>query len=1754
MIQEVEIESPLCLHSRCRAAFNRTHARVVTRIFAAALIMVSLFFTPNPIGNRRFELPILFGIWNMPLSLAVAVEIFSDPVECTEYLPMDTIVCYNDVYLLKGCFLEGHSGTNAPPYTDFLLIQSGLKSGSPGARNVSFTEAVLWNVQVAFFGELSVQTPDIPVVISITKCTFVLENREWTTMFVFDATFGLPANSRIYIHGNEFVISARNDANSFTATDFTIGSWRNSASLSVTENSFSIETRYAGEIVSSITTAVSFFFSKDSSPDFNMTFDATSSISISKNDITLRTISGIEDSDEFIPLGCLILFFGQHVLLTDGAQFMIGHNSLTFVVDPSPRIVSSSFVELYVAANLTITRNSWLSMVNTSVRSVDNGGAGAFKMELMTLSISSGSGIRVHAFNGVSSFTDDFGDGSINEELRQSFGDCELSPFSMTTSNLTLSESSSIVVSGTNLTFDNTALAPSVHIGTIVTFLLFRGIRVFDISDGCKITVENNFMGSRGYSTGIPDSKLFFRGCVFVSHAALHLDRYSTLVTRNNQLTLDAVRDGKLPVNGTDVVYCSVYIREHDSVGVGIGSKIVVESNTLNTRSIGPKKTMAFVVGFTRTRLTCSGQDSGIFVLGNVLQLEATQTQSSGPYDPNRAQAAAVVQIFAFENSHVLLQEWTRVDVQDNFANVTCGLTWGSGFVAFDVQGGDYFNLTGRTSVNVERNTMLTLIGGRLQIVKYFELAQIAQFLSSRILSIQNNSWILIDGNLLSIGRIPHPMRDDTQQTPLAIHGVSVNGLREDASMDFCIEGMSRRRRRGGGSEEQIPHTILRNDSATLNDFEKPRFEGDDGASSFVFQRNNVTIDNRGIDVRSETSLVYISILSKLHYTPAVEVAFASDDEIAVRNLPFGLNLPPYSIPAPPSSLAPLRVFNNQITSFGTFLPLILLSSISEFAITPRSDEHSTLLGGGLAGRLGKITSTSDFLASQCENFQNDFQNGIVSTQSSLIASKIGKGSGCIGGTRSVSQSLIHTQSRPLNITETKTTTPSVSTTASASPSTSASPTSSATDEPTMSLSYTMSKSLQRGCPTHCDNVTSRIGAELSGTMHSTCGNSIIPYEEWHTRQTVSNSQQANEINQFRVSLLFIWAPRIAPIAITSSANTTEGRNATGATTRKRNYEFTLVSSSMLPGEVNVTFDVRFYDEESLFTNAPEIEVMIHFSCFESTPFAVSFTLGSPPPPIPVLQTGVAASSVAVSIANMGNAADMQTLAVLGLSACAKGATKSSGMALRAIAPLAFDDSCEGAVLGNFVLVVGAFAVHSMVVLAIRARCQHTGAQYDWMAICDDVKYPSLSLTIALFAQNGFFFCGVDLLRQAETAGTVALGAIAVAWTCIPIIAFCVISLRCASRAFTPLLYRTSGLVKLISTPLLPSGQLDATVRGSAMFSSVVSKFQHPNPFIVLVTFAPFVASIPLTIASNGYCTPLHLVLAIGIAVARPYRVPLINALQPLTLGISAAIILHYTLMLPAPFDIPSGLATSLNIFAALQTVANALKSFQALFAIIYSAAVDKFPVLRPFVSSHIWAVAARKKERHELREIISEQHPSQPLDASIPSSDPSGNWDDTFCMYSTSESLGRKWADRNSSSGAFGFSAFLGVPTVIRFGKMRKNDTTLDDFQKELLDGREMNDAATAPDNPDVDRNLKREFDGAERKSCQNTCIDIESEDPDAFLTEKVRTTPHHVAFPQPIPISNRKRSKRRFRQGKQKSRPFAKEHDTFQDTHATI
>ena len=154
---------------------------------------------------------------------------------------------------------------------------------------------------------------------------------------------------------------------------------------------------------------------------------------------------------------------------------------------------------------------------------------------------------------------------------------------------------------------------------------------------------------------------------------------------------------------------------------------------------------------------------------------------------------------------------------------------------------------------------------------------------------------------------------------------------------------------------------------------------------------------------------------------------------------------------------------------------------------------------------------------------------------------------------------------------------------------------------------------------------------------------------------------------------------------------------------------------------LTLRFRVTFSNEEAANTAFVVLRLGLRFWCGAppAIPRPASFLpsqLGSdddyyefpvtillrPPPPVehilsPDLQAVVTAGAAVGSLLSGGAAAELQTLAILGMISCSKGAARMEGdLAVRSLSPLALDSTCSGALEGSFIAALGFAALHAL--------------------------------------------------------------------------------------------------------------------------------------------------------------------------------------------------------------------------------------------------------------------------------------------------------------------------------------------------------------------------------------------------------------------------------------------------------------------------
>lgn len=483
-------------------------------------------------------------------------------------------------------------------------------------------------------------------------------------------------------------------------------------------------------------------------------------------------------------------------------------------------------------------------------------------------------------------------------------------------------------------------------------------------------------------------------------------------------------------------------------------------------------------------------------------------------------------------------------------------------------------------------------------------------------------------------------------------------------------------------------------------------------------------------------------------------------------------------------------------------------------------------------------------------------------------------------------------------------------------------------------VTSSQSYSLLVGCPTECGNV-SVMGP--AGIVGSGCGG-VLPFSYWGS----------GDINRANVELL--W----------------EGsREAVGAQMSNLSSH-SLSSFTSTPGHASLHIAVSYETEDQQFLPT-EATIHIHFGCHRrgnsSGAVGVTIMLLPKPLPAPVLGAPNVEAAVAASLTGLLSggwaAGDLQTLSALGLSACAKGSAKASGLGVRMIAPLAISDTCEGAVMGNFITLGAMGVIHCVVLVVFRMRKQKS-----ILVAMDSAHFPALSLIIIAFLQNGFLVCGMDLIRS----GRNALGYASVLWVMVMLVAFTLVAYRSCPRAYCPSMYGPLPKgVEVLAKVCLPVGHWDHTVLGSRMFSPVLGKYRYPSWALVIFNFSSFLASVPIASGTGSACVPLYalslmlqLSFAAAVAFRRPYRTLINNVIQPTGLLVNAAIVVHYILLLDKSLVTGSAMditiRSSLSVFVTIQTI---LSIARVVIALLPRLAPLALPALRPYLLTCQWEVVA---------------------------------------------------------------------------------------------------------------------------------------------------------------------------------------------------
>lgn len=296
------------------------------------------------------------------------------------------------------------------------------------------------------------------------------------------------------------------------------------------------------------------------------------------------------------------------------------------------------------------------------------------------------------------------------------------------------------------------------------------------------------------------------------------------------------------------------------------------------------------------------------------------------------------------------------------------------------------------------------------------------------------------------------------------------------------------------------------------------------------------------------------------------------------------------------------------------------------------------------------------------------------------------------------------------------------------------------------------------------------------------------------------------------------------------------------------------------------------------------------------------------PVPLPVT------ASITVAASAVGGAAaavDAQTVAVIGLVACARHGGEGD-TDRRALSVVGLDGTCEGVLAGSSIAVVvvgfGSVVAVSVAHIALtRRRHAKVGSLANACALA---RAPHVWLVVCLYLANGFAVCGMELVRAEGRASAIRVaGALAFAFPVALVLSFPLITALLGTRRLQRVHYRWEPLLaRRAGEFVFQSWALDPALDPQRLFGCVFGTARRLGSGWALVPQVSFLAALPMVVASGSACVPLFAISAVAyfggsllVVVARPRRVAASDALHALTLLVNGAVVTIATLMVSDP-------------------------------------------------------------------------------------------------------------------------------------------------------------------------------------------------------------------------------------------------------------
>ena len=324
------------------------------------------------------------------------------------------------------------------------------------------------------------------------------------------------------------------------------------------------------------------------------------------------------------------------------------------------------------------------------------------------------------------------------------------------------------------------------------------------------------------------------------------------------------------------------------------------------------------------------------------------------------------------------------------------------------------------------------------------------------------------------------------------------------------------------------------------------------------------------------------------------------------------------------------------------------------------------------------------------------------------------------------------------------------------------------------------------------------------------------------------------------------------------------------------------------------------------------------------------------------MATSAVSMSVAASaVAGTGSANDLQAVVVLGSAACwSHGNEVNYG----AVTPFALSNTPAGALAGNGIATVTILLLQGCLALVVWLRSlQGVKSFTEAMSVA---RLPGFGITITASLHLSTLWVALKMIQAAETSGFgVAVAGSAILF-CIAFPAAAVAAAFRVPRRFVMYdIADTSSLRKKCWLPIVMPRGILMPLGTRRMLSSVITAYQHPSPWCVLI---PFMSSFAVNVvAVLPASTPtwmckcfvicsavLHAGLALGVVWFRVFVMP--SSMVMACIGIMLTAVFHMLLGV--------GFEDGTNAVVALQAGLSIARSVVGVATILVDRAIRRDP------------------------------------------------------------------------------------------------------------------------------------------------------------------------------------------------------------------